>query len=93
MSIINMHFYGQSQGIFNTIIAGEGVNTTSAAQLETLLGLTSGDVTSFALQGDDIYAYINTTYEIPYEAFNENDFVLSFIDLENKVTAINGKMF
>ncbi len=93
MSIRNMHFYGQSQGIFNTIIAGEGVNTTSAAQLETLLGLTSGDVTSFTLQGNDIYAYINVNYEIPYEAFYENNFVLSFIDLENKVTAINGRCF
>lgn len=78
---------------YNTIIGGEGVNTTSASALESLLLLSPGDVSYFNLNGNDIEAMIDVSYTIPSATFQNNTDITSFQDLEGKVTQINGSAF
>lgn len=79
--------------LYNTLIGGEGINTTTAGQLETLLGLSPGDVSYFNLNGNDIEAFIDVSYEIPASAFDSNTDITSFVDLDNLVTALNYRSF
>lgn len=74
--------------VANTIIGGEGVNTTTAAELETLLGLSVGDVTGFQLVGNDIHANISTSYVIPTDALRDNNDITSFLDLGDLCTSV-----
>jgi len=67
---------------FNTIIGGEGINTTTAGALETKLGLSGGDVQDFTLDGNDIKCNIGVSYVIPSLAFNNNTDITSFIDTD-----------
>ena len=76
----------------NVFIGGEGVNTSSASELETLLGLTPGAVTYFNLDGNNIEAYINENYEIPSFKFESNLDITYYEDLEN-LTKVNQRGF
>lgn len=76
---------------YNTIIGGQGAITTTAADLETLLGLSVGDVTYFNLNGNDIEAFINTTYILSSAVFNGNSSITSFLDLEDNCTDLSSQ--
>lgn len=83
--MINSYRYASVISEPNLIIGGEGVSTTSAAQLETLLGLSAGDVSYFELVGNDIHAHINLeTWEVPISAFENNLDITGFNDLESR---------
>lgn len=75
------------------IIGGEGVNTTSASELETLLNLIPGEITNFAVIGVDVHAIISVNYIIPANAFNSNTDITSYLDNEGKCTGILGAAF
>ena len=78
---------------WNLSIGGQGAITTSAAQLETLLGLTAGHCVDFKLVGNDIYALIYGTYTIPAGAFNLNTTMTWFDDRTNIVTGVGSSGF
>jgi len=78
---------------YNTLIGGEGVTTNTAAALETLLGLSPGDVTYFKLSGNDILARINVKYDIPASAFQLNTDITSYVDYEGRVDTIGTQAF
>ena len=77
----------------NTIIGGIGGTITSASELEIHLGLNSGDVSDFKLEGLDVHARIEVNYEIPINRYLNNLDITSFEDLENIVTALNTSCF
>jgi len=83
LSFINSYKYTNLP--YNTLIVGEGVNTTTAGQLETLLGLSGGDVSYFNLNGNDIEARIDVSYDVPSGSFQNNTDVLRYFDYDDKI--------
>ena len=59
--------------VYNTVIGGIGATTTTAGALETLLGLSGGDVTDFSITDDNISCNIGISYTIPASAFLDNN--------------------
>jgi hypothetical protein len=78
---------------YNTIIGGQGAITTTASALETLLGLSSGDVSEFNLNGNDIEAVIDVDYTLANSKFSNNLSITKYIDLDQHVTAIGNFVF
>ena len=79
--------------VFNTVIGGQGVTTTTAGALETLLGLSGGDVSVFNLIGNDIYAMIDVSYILLDSTFQTNTDITSYLDNDDLVVEVETECF
>jgi hypothetical protein len=79
--------------LYNTIIGGQGAITTTASALETLLGISSGGVSTFDIVGTDIFAIIDVDYTLANSKFSNNLSITKFIDLDQHVTTIGTFVF
>ena len=79
--------------LYNTRIDGEGYNTTTKEDLETLLGLSSGDVSYFELSGQDIFCKIDVPYSLPFDCFRINADVKTYYDYEDLCGSLGDNCF
>lgn len=103
MSVINPYRYKVISPSYNTFIGGISGVVTTAGQLETLLGLSGGDVTFFNINGSDIEAFIDVvSYVLPDNTFNndggvndwgDGDIVTYYIDSDDLVTSVGDSCF
>lgn len=84
---------GTPPALYNTVIGGQGAITTTAGALETLLGLSGGDVSYFNLSGNDIQAKIDVTYTPPTSCFASNTTITSYIDMDSKLIGLGLNAF
>lgn len=93
MNLINPYRFGSSSVEVNTFIGGIGATTTTASALETLLGLTSGDVVAFSIDAsDNISCNISVDYYLT-ASFYSNTEITWFIDLDGHVDEVNNHAF
>ena len=79
--------------LYNTVIGGQGAITTTAGALESLLGLTSGDVSYFNINGNDIEAKIDVDYTLTNSLFKNNTTITSYKDTDEHVVEIEDQCF
>ena len=93
MLVGNKNSLWDSKINYNTVIGGQGVITTSASQLETLLNISSGTVEDFTIIGNDIKCNINILYTIPFQCFLSNTNITSYLDLDGNVSRLGNNSF
>ena len=78
---------------YNTVIGDQGSITTTAGALETLLGLTGGDVSYFNLNGNDIQAKIDVDYTLTNSLFKNNTTITSYRDTDEHAVEVEAECF
>jgi hypothetical protein len=91
---IQFYEFGKSRGgIPNTFIGGVSATIGTKSLLATKLNILESDIGYFAVNGNNIEAEIKINYSIPFNCFNANNNITSFVDAGNKVTQINTNAF
>lgn len=87
---IKNYVHGQRTLIPNTIIGGIGAYITTAAALETKLGVASGFIKLFEKRGNDLYFRVRSNYNLPINCFSSDSYITSFIDTEGFANLTTG---
>jgi hypothetical protein len=77
--------------VFNTEIGGVGLTYSNESQLATLLGITAGDISDFAVDvNNNITCDINVNYTLPNQTFLNNTDITYYKDSDGRCTAVSG---
>lgn len=76
----------------NTFIGGLASAIPTKAALATKLGIAESSIGYFGVNGNNIEAAVNVSYNMPINVFFNNDIITSFEEVGN-VTSINQSMF
>lgn len=86
MNLVNPYWY--NTGV-NTYIGGVASIITSASNLATRLGISSGRIKNFSIIGNDVRAFISGTYVTPTNAFISTN-ITYYCDMAGLVTDMRG---
>jgi len=78
---------------YNTLIGGMAATFPTKASLASTLGITEGNISYFNINGSDVQAKINVTYNLPEAPFKGSTALTKFEDLEGKLLSTASSIF